>query len=48
MNCVEMQSEVYESELNCVAVVKDDHKLAVGSSDGIIYLFNEFECGYHR
>ena len=35
----DIQSEVYESELNCMATVASGTKLAVGSGAGPIYLF---------
>ena len=48
MNKAEIQSEVYESELNAMVGIKEDKKLAVASSDGWIYLFGDGEYGYHR
>ena len=35
----DIQSEVYESELNCMATVRSNTKLVVGSGAGPLYLF---------
>ena len=35
----DIQSEVYESELNCMATVRSGTKLCVGSGVGSLYLF---------
>ncbi|KAJ9581790.1 hypothetical protein L9F63_003859 [Diploptera punctata] len=42
-----IQSEEYEHELTCMATIKNETKLLVGSSNGILYLFNWGEFGYH-
>lgn len=42
-----VQSELYEAELNCMALIKNDKKLIVGSSKGKTYLYNWGEFGYH-
>ena len=48
MNKADIQSEVYASELNCLAAVREETKLVVGDADGTLYLFNENQYGYHR
>ena len=48
MNKAELQSEVYSSELNCLAVVREGTKLVVGSGEGSLILFNQGQWGYHR
>ena len=35
----DIQSEVYESELNCIASVRTGTKIAVGSGAGTVYMF---------
>ena len=35
----DIQSEVYESELNCMSTVRSGTKLGVGSGAGTLYLF---------
>ena len=35
----DIQSEVYESELNCISTVRSGTKLCVGSGVGSLYLF---------
>ena len=35
----DIQSEMYESELNCLATVRGGTKLVVGSGAGPLYLF---------
>ena len=35
----DIQSEVYEGELNCMGTVRSGTKLAVGCGNGTIYLF---------
>ena len=44
----DVQSEEYDKdELNCMGLVHMDSKLVVGTSKGILYLFNWREFGYH-
>jgi len=43
----DIQSEVYEGELNCMGSVRGGTKLVVGSSSGILYMFNWDQFGYH-
>ena len=43
----DLQSEVYEGELNCMGVVHRASKLVVGCGDGRLYMFNWNEFGYH-
>ena len=43
----DIQSEVYEGEMNTMGIVHRDSKLVVGCGDGKIYLFNWREFGYH-
>ncbi|KAI0978409.1 hypothetical protein GJ496_010861 [Pomphorhynchus laevis] len=42
---VQMQSELFDSELLCLSYVKDKTKIVCGSGDGVMYLFNENEYG---
>ena len=42
-----IQSEMYEHELTCMATVKNESKLLVGSANGVTYVFNWGEFGYH-
>ncbi|XP_059484464.1 WD repeat-containing protein 55 homolog [Neocloeon triangulifer] len=42
-----VQSEVYDSELTSLALVKQDRKLVVGSGKGIFYFFDWGSFGYH-
>jgi len=42
----DMQSEVYEGAMNCMAVVHRDSKLIVGCDDGKLYMFNWREFGH--
>jgi len=43
----DIQSEVYESELNCMSTVRSGTKLGVGSGAGTLYLFNKAQYGLH-
>ncbi len=43
----DMQSEMYDGEMNSMAVVKKNSKLVVGCGDGKLYMFNWREFGYH-
>lgn len=43
----DVQSEVYESELNCMATVRSNTKLVVGSGAGPLYLFSKNQYGLH-
>jgi len=43
----DIQSEVYESELNCMATVRSGTKLCVGGGAGSLYLFNKDQYGLH-
>ena len=42
-----LQSEVYEAELTSMAIMRSETKLLVGSSQGMLYLFNWGQFGYH-
>jgi len=42
----DVQSEVYEGEMNAMAVVHRDSKLIVGSGNGRLYMFNWREFGH--
>ncbi|EEB12435.1 WD-repeat protein, putative [Pediculus humanus corporis] len=42
-----IQSEGYDSELNCMQLIKHERKLVTCSSKGKMYLFNWGEFGYH-
>ncbi|CAG7734154.1 unnamed protein product [Allacma fusca] len=44
---IQTQSEPYETDFNCMGVIKQNTKLAVGDSAGKVYLFNWGEYGYH-
>ncbi|KAK2712569.1 WD repeat-containing protein 55 homolog [Artemia franciscana] len=44
---MKMQSEVYESEMNSVAFVREGSKVLAGSGNGMISIFNRDEYGYH-
>lgn len=44
---MEAQSEMYNSELTSMALVRDDSRLVVGSGEGIMYIFNWGEFGFH-
>lgn len=41
----EPQSELFESSFNCVRFVSEKNKIAVGSEDGVINIFNHNEWG---
>jgi len=43
----DVQSEVYEGELNCLGTVRSGTKLVVGSGLGTLYLFSEGQFGLH-
>jgi len=43
----DLQSEVYDSELNCLAAVRSGSKLVVGSGAGQLYMFNKDQYGLH-
>jgi len=43
----DIQSEVYEGELNCMGTVRSGTKLAVGCGNGTIYLFSKDQYGLH-
>ena len=43
----ELQSELYEGEMNCLGMVHRDSKLVCGCGDGRLYMFNWKEFGYH-
>merc|ERR550517_698740 len=43
----DVQSEVYESELSCLATVRSNTKLVVGSGAGSLYLFSKGQYGLH-
>jgi len=43
----DVQSEVYESELNCMTTVRSNSKLVVGSGAGPLYLFSKDQYGLH-
>jgi len=43
----DVQSEVYESELNCLTTVRSNSKLVVGSGAGPLYLFSKDQYGLH-
>jgi WD40 repeat protein len=42
-----LQSEVYEAELTSMGIMRSETKLLVGSSKGLLYLFNWGQFGYH-
>lgn len=42
-----LQSEVYEAELTSMGIMRSETKLLVGSSQGMLYLFNWGQFGYH-
>jgi len=44
---LDVQSEVYEGEINCLAGVHRDSKVVAGCGDGKLYMFNAGEFGYH-
>ncbi|KAK7077269.1 WD domain repeat-containing protein 55 [Halocaridina rubra] len=44
---LEAQSEMYNSELTSMALVRDNSRLVVGSGDGCMYIFNWGEFGFH-
>lgn len=41
------QSEVYPSEMNCVALIKQDTKVLTGLGNGNMYIFDWKMFGYH-
>jgi len=43
----DIQSEVYESEMNCLGTVRSGTKLVVGSGEGKLYLFTKDQYGLH-
>jgi len=43
----DIQSEVYDGELNCLGTVRSGTKLVVGSGLGTLYLFSEGQYGLH-
>ncbi len=43
----DVQSEVYEGEMNCLESVRRGTKLVAGCGDGTLYLFNWGEFAYH-
>jgi len=43
----DIQSEVYDSELNCMGTVRSGTKLVVGSGTGQLYLFSKDQYGLH-
>jgi len=43
----DIQSEMYESELNCLTTVRSGTKLVVGSGAGPLYLFSKDQYGLH-
>jgi len=43
----DIQSEVYESELNCMTTVRSNSKLVVGSGAGPLYMFSKDQYGLH-
>jgi len=43
----DIQSEVYDGELNCMGTVRGGDKLVVGSGTGKLYLFNKGQYGLH-
>ena len=43
----DVQSEVYEGEMNSMAIVHRDSKLVVGCGNGKLYMYNWREFGYH-
>jgi len=43
----DVQSEVYESELTCMASVRTGTKIAVGSGAGTVYMFSKDQYGLH-
>nr|CAD7572103.1 unnamed protein product [Timema californicum] len=42
-----MQSEMYDTELTSLCLMRSDSKLLVGSSKGTMFLFNWGQFGYH-
>ncbi|XP_059080515.1 WD repeat-containing protein 55 homolog [Tigriopus californicus] len=43
----DVQSEFYEGEMNCLAVVHHDSKLVCGCGDSRLYMYNWDQFGYH-
>lgn len=43
----DLQSEVYEGEMNSLGIVHKDSKLVAGCGDGKLYMFDWKEFGYH-
>jgi len=43
----DIQSEMYDNELNCMGIVRSGTKLAVGSGCGTLYLFSKDQYGLH-
>ncbi|XP_076048594.1 WD repeat-containing protein 55 isoform X1 [Oratosquilla oratoria] len=44
---LEMQSEMYKSELTSLCLVRGDTRLVVGSGEGTLYIFNWGEFSFH-
>ncbi|XP_021963280.1 WD repeat-containing protein 55 homolog isoform X2 [Folsomia candida] len=44
---IDTQSEIYESEFNCIGLFKQESKIAVGNGQGSVYVFNWNEFGRH-
>lgn len=44
---LELQSEMYESELTSLCLVRGGSRLVVGSGEGSLYIFNWGEFGFH-
>ncbi|XP_064086091.1 LOW QUALITY PROTEIN: WD repeat-containing protein 55 homolog [Macrobrachium nipponense] len=44
---LEAQSEMYESELTAMALVRDDSRLVVGSGEGVLFIFKWGDFGFH-
>ena len=44
---VQVKSEEYDTEFNCLGTLKQSTKLAVGDSKGALYFFNWGDFGYH-
>ena len=43
----DVQSEMYEGEMNTMGIVHRNSKLVVGCGDGKLYMYNWKEFGYH-
>ncbi|XP_068224128.1 WD repeat-containing protein 55 homolog [Palaemon carinicauda] len=44
---LEAQSEMYESELTAMTLVRDDSRLVVGSGEGVMFIFKWGDFGFH-